>query len=267
MLTSEALLRRFGSIALDKTSPVPVYQQISEAIQALIQNGSAPAGSPLPPERILCESYGVSRMTLRQAIRVLEDEGLIEAHRGRGRFIASNRIRKQQQEMRSFTEEIRSRGGVPESRLLSFALREPSPQARNFFQLDSRSEVYEVSRLRLSDGVPLAIETVQLSPQLCPALDRFDLGRNSLYKILEESYGLQLEHCVEEISARLPLRRHRKLLEMPGGEAVLVVKRKSYAESGQALELAEAVYRADLYTAVVHSVRRPRTFPKTILRA
>ena len=267
MLSSEVLLKRFGSIALDKASPLPVYRQISQAIHELIRSGALPAGSPLPPERGLCESYHVSRMTLRQAIRVLEDEGLVEAHRGRGRFIASTRFRKQQQEMRSFTEEIRSRGGVPESRLLSFALHQPSPQAARFFGLQGDREVYEISRLRLNDGVPLAIENVQLSAQLCPALDRFDLGRNSLYTILEESYGLQLEHCVEEISATLPSRRQRKLLNIQTAEAVLVVRRKSYAESGQALELTEAIYRGDLYTAIVHSVRRPRTLPKYILRA
>jgi GntR family transcriptional regulator len=205
--------------------------------------------------------FGISRMTLREATRILENDGLVESYAGRGRFVAS-RLRKQQQEMRSFTEEIRARGGVPQSRLLSFALREPTAKAREFFKLEKGEEVYEICRLRSRDGVPLAIENVHISQRLCPGLDRFDLGRNSLYSILEESYGLRLEYCVEEISAELPSGYERKQLDIPRSVAALIVNRKSYADADQPLELTRATYRGDLYSALVHSIRVPRSTQK-----
>jgi GntR family transcriptional regulator len=259
---STPLSQKFEAIRLDKTSMQPIYQQIAEGIADLIKAGALPTGSVLPPERVLCEQFDISRMTLREATRLLENDGLLESHRGRGRFVAASRLRKLQQEMRSFTEEIRARGGVPQSRLLSFALREPVPNALEFFQLNRGEEVYEIRRLRLRDGIPLAVEEVQISQRLCPGLDRFDLTRNSLYSILEESYGLGLEHCVEEISAGLPSTLERKQLDIPRSVAALIVNRKSYANAGQPLELTRAAYRGDLYSAIIHSVRVPRSTRK-----
>lgn len=257
-------LKKFEAIRLDKNSPQPIYQQIADALAGLIRAGSLQPGSLLPAERILCETFEISRMTLREATRVLESEGLVESYQGRGRFVAAPRLRKQQQEMKSFTEEIRSRGGVPSSRLLSFALREPTPSAQAFFNLQKGDEIYEIRRLRLRDDIPLAVEEVQVSQRLCPGLDRFDLSRNSLYSILEESYSLSLEHSVEEISAELPSTYERKHLEISRSVATLVVHRKSYAEAGQPLELTRSTFRGDLYRAVIHSVRVPRSTRKYI---
>jgi GntR family transcriptional regulator len=259
---STSLLRKFESIRLDKNSSVPIYQQIAEGIADLIKRGALPPGSLFPAERTLCETFDISRMTLREATRLLENDGLLESYQGRGRFVAARRLRKQQQEMKSFTEEIRARGGVPSSRLLSFALREPDTQALTFFNLKKGDKIYEIRRLRLRDEIPLAVEEVHISQRLCPGLDRFDLSRNSLYAILEDSYGLALEHSVEEISAELASNYERKQLEIPRSLAVLVVNRKSYADAGQPLELTRAAYRGDLYSAIIHSVRVTRSTRK-----
>jgi GntR family transcriptional regulator len=197
-------------------------------------------------------------MTLRQAIGLLEREGLILSQRGRGTFVAHDLLRKQQQEVRGFTEEIVARGGVPESRLLSLELISPSEEARTYFGLSPEDKVYEVRRTRLSDKVPMALETVLLARRLCPQLEQFDLARNSLYRILEQSYGVRIETCVEEIAAELPTAEHRRLLEMPRNVAVLVIRRKTYTDLGQPVELTCSAYRGDLYRALVHSNRKRR---------
>ena len=87
----------FLSIRLDKDSPNPVYLQIAEGIGELLKSGALPAGYVLPPERALCERFGISRMTLRQAMGLLDREGLIESRRGRGTVVTPARLRKQQQ--------------------------------------------------------------------------------------------------------------------------------------------------------------------------
>ena len=246
----------FQSLKIDSHSSLPVYIQIATALSKLVKDRTLPPGYPLPPERVLCDQFGVSRMTLRQAIGLLEREGLILSHRGRGTFVAHDLIRKQQQELRGFTEEILARGGVPESRLLSFELAPPPEEARLFFGLSQEDKVYEIKRIRLSDKVPLAFETVLLSQRLYPRLEQFDLARNSLYRILEESYNVRIEACVEEISARQPTAEHRKLLELPRNAAVLVIRRKTYTDLGQPLEFTSSAYRGDLYSAMVHSIRK-----------
>jgi GntR family transcriptional regulator len=245
----------FLRIRIDKSSPVPAYAQISDAIRNLLQPGVVPVGTALPPERVLCEHLGVSRMTLRQARDVLEREGFIESHRGRGTFVAPRRMQKRQQEMRSFTEEIRSRGQTPSSRLLVFRTVEQSTDDREFFGLAEQEKVYEIERVRLADGVPIALERIHIPTYLCPNLDRFNLTSNSIYQILEENYGLTLARCTEQISAALPSKGQRQLLEAPSNSVVLVVNRRTYSDKEIPVELATTTFRGDLYQAVVHSVR------------
>ena len=248
----------FESVNVDKRSPVPVYLQIADGLRKLIQSGVFPAGCPLPPERVLCESYGVSRMTLRQATAILDQEGLIISHRGRGTFVAHSRLRKQQYELRSFTEEVRARGGRPESRMISFEEVRPSAEAREFFNISEGQKIYQIERLRLDNGIPLALEQAQLPQVLCPWLNRFDLAANSLYRVLEESYGLTLGNCLEEISAAMPSPSERKLLQLAKNAAVLVIRRRTFTDIGQPLELTRAAYNGDLYSAIVQSVRPRR---------
>jgi GntR family transcriptional regulator len=258
MPTQPDLLVELSSIPVIKNSATPIYAQIAEAVGSLLEGGAFAAGVPLPAERWWCEQYGISRMTLRQAMGILERRGLIESHRGRGTFVAHQRMQKQQQELRSFTEEIRLRGGKANSRMLSFALAGPSSEARDALGLTPGEKIYEIKRLRLKDSTPLALEHVHIPERLTPWLDRFDLSKNSLYRILEESYGLKIERSVEEISAAMPSPSCRKLLEIPPKTAVLVVNRRTFTDRGHALELTQSCYRGDLYSAVVHSVRNPK---------
>lgn len=246
---------RLFSIRIDKGSPIPAYAQIADAIKDLLTAGAIPAGSPFPPERVLCERYGVSRMTLRQAYGALEREVLIKSHRGRGTFVAPRRMQKKQQEMRSFTEEIRERGAVPSSRLVAFRSVKQGSWDRDFFGLPEREELYEVERVRFADESPIALELVHIPQRICPHLDRFDLASQSIYTILEEHYGLKLAHCSEQISAALPTRQQKQLLQIPSATAVLVVRRRTYSDTESPVELAITTYRGDLYTAVVHSIR------------
>jgi len=246
---------RILSIRVDKRSAIPVYLQISEAIRSLIRSGVPRAGTALPPERVLCEKYGVSRMTLRAAYEVLERDGFIECRRGSGTFVCFGRVRKFEQEARSFTEEITSRGAVPSSRLLTFQLMSPSPTTRDYFGLAEGDLVYQIQRVRLRDGVPLALETVELPQRLCPDLDRFNVGGQSLYEILEAHYGIQVAYGIEEISAARPNRLHKQHLNIKDSAAVLVIRRQAYSDTDTPVELAVGVYRADMYRAVVRSTR------------
>jgi GntR family transcriptional regulator len=253
---------QFSSIQLDKGSPVPIYLQIAEGISALLATGVFPPGYVLPPERVLCGQFGISRMTLRQAMSLLDREGLVDSRRGMGTVVAHGRLRKQQQELRSFSEEIRGRGGHPESRLISMKLAAPAPYVQDFFELPGQQKVYAIQRLRLNDGEPLAVEHAHIPERLCPGLERFDLANTSLYQVLEHSYGLRLESCSEEISAEVPDSQYRKALILPKKTAVLVVHRKTYSEDGRPVEFTHSVFRGDRYSAIVHSVRK-----KSILKA
>jgi GntR family transcriptional regulator len=255
MTEIEPSLRRLLRLPADRTSHLPIYVQIADSIRSLIKAGSFQPGTLLPPERLLCEVFEVSRMTLRQAYDLLEREDLIQGQRGRGTLVTPPRMRKEQQEMRSFTEEIRARGGTPNSKLLRFEAVDPVSQAREILRLPAGQQVYRIERIRFSDSTPLAIEQVDIPCYLCPDLEKFDLTRQSLYQILEREYGLQLVHCVETISAIQPSRSHRQLLQLPRDAAILRIERKTFCANDTPAELAVTTYRGDMYQALVHSTR------------
>jgi GntR family transcriptional regulator len=234
-----------------------MYVQIAASLRSLVESGALPPGSLLPSEKQLCETFGVSRMTLRQAYDVLDREQLVRSQRGRGTQVLPPRIRKEQQQMRSFTEEIRSRGGNPRSQILRLETTDPSPASQQSLQLPAGQQVYRIERIRFNDTTPLAIEKVEIPCFLCPQLGRFDLMRHSLYEILESEFKLRLDHCVETISASGPNRKERELLQLPKGVAVLRIERKTLTVNDTLAELAVTTYRGDMYQAVVHSIRPP----------
>jgi GntR family transcriptional regulator len=194
-------------------------------------------------------------MTLRQAYGVLERQGLIRRRRGIGTFVAAPGLEKSLPDMRSFTEEMVAQGKVASSRLLSLQIREPAAASREFFHLSADEPVYAIRRLRLSDGTPAALESTEVPASLCPQLERFDLASQSLYKILEEHYKMQLGWCDQEVSAELPGKPHRKLLDLRSPDALLVIRRKSYATNGTPVELAVTAYRGSIYRARIHAAR------------
>lgn len=193
--------RQFGRLRLDRDSVTPAYIQIADGLRSLIESGELAEGAALPSERELCEHFGVSRMTVRQARDVLEQGDLIRSERGRGTFVQARRIQKSQQEFRSFSEEMTRRGGVVSSRLVEWKVCPPDAKAQEFFGASRSETVYHIERIRLVDNIPMVLEAVQILVSKCPDLARFDLEKDSLYRILEQEYGINLVRSVEEIGA------------------------------------------------------------------
>jgi GntR family transcriptional regulator len=241
------------SLEVDRRSPIPVYIQISDALRTRIQSGKLPADSVLPPSEQLCEQLGITRMTLRQAYAVLAREGLVDAQRGRGTFVRRSRIERTLGQMVGFSEEMRASGKKPSSRTLAFVRANPSEAAREFL---GDGAVYRMERLRLADGVPMAIEEMEIPADLCPDLEEFDLTKRSLYEVLDEVYHLRFMHCEQVVSATMPSPRQRRLLDIGPSVALLNVTRRSFAKSDKAASYGVTQYRGDLYTASVHGERK-----------
>jgi GntR family transcriptional regulator len=247
-----------SKIRIDKQDSEPAYLQIAGAIKELLRSGKIPPGTVMPAERVLAQLFRVSRMTMRQANDVLEREGFIDRQTGRGTFATQNRIIKQEQETRGFSEEIRRRGGTPSSRLISFKTIQATAATAEYFCVAPGAPMYDVQRVRLANDVPIAFEAVQIPVSMCPYLERFNLVDHSLYRILEENYGIELARSEEEISAIQPTTLHRRLLNLPRKAAVLLIRRRTFTSDGRPLELATTAYRGDLYTAMVNSKRQQK---------
>jgi GntR family transcriptional regulator len=247
---------RLLSFRVDKQDPLPIYLQIANRIMSVLEEKTLLPGTLLPPERVICEHIGISKMTLRQAYSVLERKGCIEAQRGVGTFVLGPRIEKKIPGMLSFSEEVRARGGVPSSKLLSLTVGPANNGAQEFFGTGAKECVYEMKRLRFCDDLPLAIEVIQLPQKLFRGIDRFQWEKESLYSVMENSYGVKLSRCCSEILATPADREQAKLLNLAIASPLLVINRKSYSTEGTRVEFSTTYYPGSRYVASFTATRQ-----------
>ncbi len=161
------------------TAPTPKYHQLAETLREQIRAGRLVPGDQVPSEPALCETYALSRGTVRQALQVLVNEGLLRRDQGRGTFVAEPAGRSQYFSLSSFADEMRRQHRAPSTRLLISELIPASPTVSQRLAIEPATPVFHIKRLRLADGQPVAIETRYLAQSLCPGLLDEDL-ENSL---------------------------------------------------------------------------------------
>ncbi len=199
-------------------------------------------GEPLPPERQLAEEWGVARMTVRQAIAALASEGLVRSVHRRGNLRAPNPLSLRVR-LGSFADTLRELHLEPTTRPLECRVDEDPPEAVvAFLGLAGDERALRVRRLRLGDGVPLALERAWFPAALVPDLDEKDLSE-SLYHFLEPR-GLLPDSGEESVVAALPDDEEAELLDMPASRPVLRLVRRALTD-GRPIEYAEAIFPAD----------------------
>ena len=223
----------------------PLYLQLKTRIADAIVDGQLRAGESLPPERELAALTGLSRVTVRKAVQSLVEAGQLVQRRGSGTFVAPRveRVEQALSLLTSFSEDMERRGKAVRSLWLSRAVHAPSPEEMMALGLTAHDRVARLERVRLADGVPLAIERAALSTAMLP--DPGAVGA-SLYAALSER-GLRPVRAVQRISAANLGARDAELLEVPVGAAGLRIERISYLRSGRAVEFTRSLYRGDAY--------------------
>jgi len=234
-------------LRIDKAQPTPAYLQLRDQLSGLIAVGTWPAGAALPSERDLAGALGLSRMTVRRAFGELEEDELVEPRHGSGTYVRPRRLEQTIDRVIGFTDEARHLGFVPGGRLLEFGAVQPDPDVAEALNCAARDRVLRIARLRTADGAPLSLQYAYLRPSLL-ALEAADLEREgSLYRTLERRFGVVPQRARQTISARLPQRRERILLEIGALDPVLALERTTYDPDDQPFEYVRSAYRGDRY--------------------
>jgi len=245
---------------LAQRSPEARYQEIERWLRRRVRR-SAP-GDPLPSESELAARYRVSRMTARQAVQNLAAEGLVQRRRGAGTFVVPRPIHRHEGALMSFTEDMRRRGMKASSRLLQARLRAATTADVHALRLPGAARVVAISRLRLADGVPMAIEHAAL-PAECAGVLADDLETGSLHESLV-ARGRVPSISRSWIRARLATAVESRLLEIPRRSALLVERRIIYDTDKLPLEHTETAYNADTYAIdAVFSVSPSASLPNS----
>jgi GntR family transcriptional regulator len=227
-------------------APDPLYLQVYEAIRDAIHTGRLGVGDRLPTERTFCQQLGVSRATVRRALRQLVDEGALEAAVGRGYFVSGAVLTEPPNALMSFTELAAARGLTPTARVLGEALRPATPEEAHTFAIDVHELVFELERLRFLDDVPVAVDRTRIPQSVAPGLETLDFADASIYAQLSSSGAAPVRADVVVSAASADSTRASQL-EIAIGAPLILFTSISQDAGGRAVEIGEITYRADRY--------------------
>jgi GntR family transcriptional regulator len=201
-------------------SRVPRYHRIAEVLRERIRGGELAPGVRLPNQRQLAKSFGVTLMTLRQALEVLEREHLIARRHGLGTFVAAPSIDYDILQLRRFAGDLQAKGEHVATRLVGTRFTVPDRRVTDALGAGPRARVLVVERLRLVDGHPMSLQRSFLPARIGDEVIRADLARTPLHQVLEFKLGLVIERASETVSAvRLGRGEARELGCRPGAPA------------------------------------------------
>jgi GntR family transcriptional regulator len=231
----------------------PKYLRIHAELRDRITSGQWPAGTSLPAQRDLAGEFGVSIMTLRQALQLLADDGLIAARHGSGTYVAA-RYEYDLGHLRSFAADLAAQGAEIRTRLLAAEIITPADEVSA--RLGGPGQVLRLRRLRLAGGRPLIMQTSYLPLPLADGLDPADLAERGLYTVLAEHRlaepGLAVTRAAETITPCVLGTLEAGYLERPAGSPALLSHRVSFTAGGLAVVDDHAVLPGDSVAITVN---------------
>ncbi|MGZ6998568.1 MAG: GntR family transcriptional regulator [Acidimicrobiia bacterium] len=216
------------------------YLELADDLRTSI--GSGLVGG-LPSEAELGERHHVSRVTVRRALEILRDEGLVESRRGSGWFVVSDPIRQQLWRVTTIESALEAAGARPDRRVLEFAFAPPPADVAKALGLATDGEVLRVVRLNLADDEPFALVTVWLPAALGASVSRADVERATFSDLLP-LHGVEMGRIVQTITATAADRAEARRLGVHGGDPLLACRRVTYDRSGAAVMVSEHRYPA-----------------------
>jgi len=231
---------------LTEDSNIPLYHQLKNIIKAQIITGAIQPGDKIPSESELGERYGVSRITVRQAINSLAQEGYLYRKQGVGTFVTSPKLRRRLPRLYSFSEDMRELGLEPSSQVLEQKVIEANEEMAEILKLPPGDRrVNKLVRVRLANESPILLEKTFIPYYLCPDLTKEDLEKGSLYSLLREKYNLLLDHAFETYEVGKVHKEEAKVLKCPSGFPAFVIERLTYLKTEIPVEWTKSVARGD----------------------
>ncbi|HEY1000405.1 MAG TPA: GntR family transcriptional regulator [Streptosporangiaceae bacterium] len=232
-------------IRVDRTSPVPLYFQVAQYLEQMIESGELPMGTRLDNENKLAGQLGLSKPTMRRAIEYLVGRGLLVRKRGIGTQVVQAKVTREI-ELTSLYDDLTKTGRDPSTTVVSFST-EPAPDAiAAELGLAAGTPVYVFERLRSADAEPLALMRNHV-PEHLMRLSAADLEEQGLYNLFRTN-GIVMRIAKQSIGARAATAAEARALGERKGAPLLVMERSAYDEQGRAVEHGRHVYRASRYS-------------------
>lgn len=230
---------------LDRTGPIPLYFQVSTALERAIRAGDIPPGARLENEIAIAQRLGLSRPTIRRAMQELVDKGLLVRRRGIGTQVVHGQVRRQV-ELTSLFEDLQSSHHEPTTVVLEHEVRAADAATAAALGVEEGSDVVYLRRQRSTDGVPVAVLENYLPPEFADITTE-QLQQKGLYQIVR-ARGVAVRVANQRIGARRAQGDESTLLDIEKGGPVLTMERVAFDGSGRAVEFGLHCYRPDMYS-------------------
>ncbi|MCP9332244.1 GntR family transcriptional regulator [Lentilactobacillus hilgardii] len=225
---------------------LPIYIQIHNDIKRNIEAEKWKIGDRIPSERELSTEFGVSRMTLRQAIQTLVDEGILERRVGSGTFVANQKVQERMSGVTGFTDLMLAQGKKPSSKTISYHTMEPSLSEMEKLKITQDQSVLRMERIRYGDNIPICFEVATVPENIVAGLEKSEVT-SSLYRALEQKKNLSLGKAQQTVSAMLASERIAEYLDIKRGDAILRLRQITYLQDGRPFEYVRTQYVGDRF--------------------
>jgi GntR family transcriptional regulator len=231
---------------VDRASPVPLWAQLLQDLRRRVDAGEF--AERFPTDRELMEHYRLSRHTVRDAVRRLQESGVVQRDRGRGTFVRTAPLEQALGTLYSLFKTIEAHGHAQRSRVLALEVR-CDAEAATALGLDAAEELVYLERVRFADDVPIAVDCSWLPATIARPLLDADFGRTALYAELAARCGVSVATGWERIRPQLPTPEQRRLLAIPARQPVFGIERLA-GDGERTVEWRHAVLRGDLFAYV-----------------
>lgn len=230
-----------------EAAPMPVYYEVQQALRHEIESGQLEPGMTVPPERRLAEIHGVSVGTVRKAVLNLVNEGYLYRVQGKGSFVAGTALRRESLRYYRFLSHFNDQEIDLKVKLLDLKTIKIFAEAKDYLQLESNTNLYEVKRVFVSDETPLVFTTSYMPIKLFKDLDklpRSEFESKTLYHAVEENYGMPTIHNDELIGIRPADKEVGEVLNLDTGSPVLFMEMLSFTYKSKPYEYRRAYLAA-----------------------
>lgn len=240
--------------SIDRSSPIPLYHQVAQGIEAAINSGVLKPGSRLDNEIDLAAQLNLSRPTMRKAMDELVRSGLLVRKRGVGRQVVSSQVRRPLG-LSSLYDDLTNSGKEPTTEVLSFSHVEADDAVLATLQLPEGSKVYHFARLRKVGGKPLALMENWVRDDITAVDEAMLAAEGGLYSIIRRC-GINFRLATQRIGAMTANEYQAAKLETSEGSALVTIERTALDDTGRHIETGHHVYRADSYSFEMTLVQR-----------
>lgn len=237
---------KFKDYKIDKTTPVPLYFQFKNILIQMMDDGILKPGDMIPTEFELCDIYGISRTTIRQALTELVNEGKFYRVKGRGTFIAQKKIEYNvSSSIKNFTDEMLKNGYTPNTSVLEFKVITSNPEVSLALNLSPNTDVIYLKRLRFINDEPILIKQSYLPYSFCKNILNYDMSRESLQKKLSSNINTKIYKYQKNLEAITATKEDCELLEINKTTAIHLVHAIGYNKFEMPVSYTIDRYRSD----------------------